>query len=118
MTEDHTLVNELVRSGQITSEEAEHHPRRNVLTRALGTEPFVEVDVSSHPWSKGEMLLICSDGLSSLVDSDTILHTLHDETDLDTKAERLVEIALRAGGDDNITVLLLVNDSEGQEEMR
>ncbi|MBM7563505.1 Stp1/IreP family PP2C-type Ser/Thr phosphatase [Paenibacillus sacheonensis] len=108
VTEDHTLVNELVKSGQITPEEAAKHPRRNVLTRALGTDEQVEVDVKGISWQKDDLLLICSDGLSSMIDAAAIIETLQqDELDLDQKADRLVQLALQAGGDDNITVILL-----------
>ncbi|NBD26440.1 Stp1/IreP family PP2C-type Ser/Thr phosphatase [Paenibacillus glycinis] len=108
LTEDHTLVNELVKSGQITPEEAERHPRRNVLTRALGTDEQVEVDIRGISWMKDDLLLICSDGLSSMISAAAIVETLQQsELDLDQKADRLVQLALQAGGDDNITVVLL-----------
>ncbi|WP_219837725.1 Stp1/IreP family PP2C-type Ser/Thr phosphatase [Paenibacillus sp. R14(2021)] len=107
-TEDHTLVNELVKSGQITPEEAQNHPRRNVLTRALGTDEQVEVDVKGISWMKDDLLLLCSDGLSDMISTAAIVETLQqDELDLDQKADRLVQLALQAGGDDNITVILL-----------
>lgn len=108
LTEDHTLVNELVKSGQITLEEAARHPRRNVLTRALGTDEHVEVDVRGISWKEGDTLLLCSDGLSSMIGAASIAETLQqDELDLDQKADRLVQLALQAGGDDNVTVVLL-----------
>lgn len=108
LTEDHTLVNELVKSGQITPEEAEKHPRRNVLTRALGTDEQVEVDVNSISWLKNDLLLLCSDGLSDMVGTAVIAETLEQNgLDLDQKADRLIQLALQAGGDDNITVVLL-----------
>ncbi|WP_248926445.1 Stp1/IreP family PP2C-type Ser/Thr phosphatase [Paenibacillus hamazuiensis] len=112
LTEDHSLVNELVKSGQISREEASHHPRRNVLTRALGTEPTIEVDVQEIEWVEGEFLLICSDGLSSLVSKDDLIDTVLSEGTLDEKADRLVQRALDAGGDDNVTVILVKNESE------
>lgn len=111
LTEDHSLVNELVKSGQISREEAEHHPRRNVLTRALGTEPTIEVDVQEISWQSGDMLLLCSDGLSGLVDQQRILHTVLGEGDLEDKVRGLINEALAAGGDDNVTVVLMANDS-------
>lgn len=109
LTEDHSLVNELVRSGQITLEEAHHHPRRNVLTRALGTETRVMVDVHSFEWREGDILLMCSDGLSGLVENDRLYGILRLEEPLEEKVDRLVEQALDAGGDDNITVVLIEN---------
>ncbi|MBO7748333.1 Stp1/IreP family PP2C-type Ser/Thr phosphatase [Paenibacillus sp. MWE-103] len=108
LTEDHTLVNELVKSGQITPEEAEHHPRRNVLTRALGTDEQVEVDIRDIAWEKDDILLLCSDGLSNMIGAAEMAETLaEDGLDLNQKADRLVQLALQAGGDDNITVALL-----------
>jgi serine/threonine protein phosphatase PrpC len=109
ITEDHTLVNELVKTGQITPEEASMHPRRNVLTRALGTDADVEVDISNISWGMGDMLLLCSDGLSNLVPAEDLLRTVRGDGTLDEKVDRLVEYALNAGGDDNITVVLLSN---------
>jgi len=116
LTEDHSLVNELVRSGQITQEEAQHHPRRNVLTRALGTEASIKVDVRRFDWNPGDIVLLCSDGLSGLVDSGSLLEILQSEGDLDGKVNRLVDSALEAGGDDNITVVLIENGPELTEE--
>ncbi|MGF9916367.1 Stp1/IreP family PP2C-type Ser/Thr phosphatase [Paenibacillus ehimensis] len=109
LTEDHSLVNELVKSGQITREEASHHPRRNVLTRALGTEPTIEVDVQEIGWGPGDLLLLCSDGLSSLVEPGQMLQTVTETEGLERKVDRLVQAALDAGGDDNVTVLLIEN---------
>lgn len=112
LTEDHSLVNELVKSGEITTEAAQHHPRRNVLTRALGTEKWVEADIRKYEWNHSDILLLCSDGLSNQVHPEQIEQTLSGTEDLDTKADRLVQLALEAGGDDNITVILLANDQE------
>lgn len=117
ITEDHTLVNELAKSGQISSEEAANHPRRNVLTRALGTDSQVEVDLLTIDWQPGDILLLCSDGLSNMIDDSQMLETVRaPELDLAAKADRLVELALQAGGDDNITVVLLQSKTgTGQE---
>lgn len=112
LTEDHSLVNELVKSGQITEEDALHHPRRNVLTRALGTEKHVQADIHHYEWSRNDLLLLCSDGLSSHVEPEQMTQILLRDTDLDEKAEHLIQLALDAGGDDNITVILLANDQE------
>ncbi|EXX84727.1 serine/threonine protein phosphatase [Paenibacillus darwinianus] len=118
LTEDHTLVNELAKSGQISAEEAANHPRRNVLTRALGTDRHVEVDVKGFAWTPGDMLLLCSDGLYSMVGEDEMLAALLDaEPNLDGKAERLIELALHAGGDDNVTVLLIDHAAGDEEEV-
>jgi serine/threonine protein phosphatase PrpC len=111
LTEDHTLVNELTKSGQLSPEEAARHPRRNVLTRALGTDREVEVDVQVIDWQIGDLLLLCSDGLSGLVEPSLLLSTL-EETDgiLEQQAQKLVDLALAAGGDDNVTVVLVSED--------
>lgn len=108
LTNDHTLVNELVKSGQLSEEEAAHHPRRNVLTRAVGTDAHVEIDVQEVNWSPQDVLLLCSDGLSNMVNEQQMLQTVMSEVlELDAKAENLIQMALHAGGDDNITVVLL-----------
>lgn len=108
ITFDHTLVNELVKSGQLSEEEAAHHPRRNVLTRAVGTDSHVEIEVQAIEWSPQDVLLLCSDGLSNMVSDQQILQTIMTEKlELDAKADHLIQLALHAGGDDNITVVLL-----------
>jgi len=108
ITTDHTLVNELVKSGQLSVEEAAHHPRRNVLTRAVGTDSHVDIDVQSVEWSPQDVLLLCSDGLSNMVSEQQMLQTVTTEQlELDSKADHLIQLALHAGGDDNITVVLL-----------
>lgn len=112
LTEDHSLVNELLKSGQINEEEAVNHPRRNVLVRALGTDPEVDIDITTHAWQERDILLLCTDGLSGLVSTDTILATMQAEGEWSDKADQLVEQALEAGGDDNITVVLLVNETD------
>jgi PPM family protein phosphatase len=111
LTDDHTLVNELTKSGQLSPEEAARHPRRNVLTRALGTDSEVEVDVQVIDWQIGDLLLLCSDGLSGLVEPSLLQSTL-DETGgiLEQQAQKLVDLALAAGGDDNVTVVLVSED--------
>jgi PPM family protein phosphatase len=109
LTEDHSLVSELLRSGQITQEEADHHPRRNVLTRALGTDAKVEVEVGHYLWRSSDIVLMCSDGLSGQLKISILLDILQANSDLHWKADQLVAQALQAGGDDNITVVLLAN---------
>lgn len=116
LTEDHSLVNELVKSGQITPDEAQHHPRRNVLTRALGTETRVQVDVRAFDWQEGDIVLLCSDGLSGLVAGETLREVLLSGEPLEDKVDLLVQHALEAGGDDNITVVLIENKPAASEE--
>jgi PPM family protein phosphatase len=106
LTEDHSLVAELVRTGRLSPEEAETHPQRSVITRAIGTDPDVDVDVFSVEAKPGDLFLICSDGLTSMVDDATILDTVEvRRDDLDGVAKELVAAANRNGGEDNITVV-------------
>jgi len=112
LTEDHSLVNELLKSGQINEEEALNHPRRNVLVRALGTDPEVDIDIICHSWQENDVLLLCTDGLTRLVSEEAIVETIRSDAAWHEKAGLLVEQALEAGGDDNITVVLLINEPE------
>ncbi|WP_110929373.1 Stp1/IreP family PP2C-type Ser/Thr phosphatase [Bacillus massiliglaciei] len=116
LTEDHSLVNELVRSGQISKEEAENHPRKNVVLRALGTEPEVDIDVTTIIFEEGNMLLICSDGLSNKVSEQEMSQIIEDEKDLDEKAGSLISLANQYGGEDNISLVLVQfpEESEGR----
>ncbi|MEX2416551.1 MAG: Stp1/IreP family PP2C-type Ser/Thr phosphatase [Paenibacillaceae bacterium] len=110
ITDDHSLVNELLKSGQISEEEANLHPRRNVITRALGTEPRIEADISHAEWHSGDTLLLCTDGLSNLLAEASIIEILNMDSPLEGKADLLIERALEAGGDDNVTVVLVSNE--------
>jgi serine/threonine protein phosphatase PrpC len=106
LTEDHSLVAELVRSGRLSPEEADTHPQRSVITRALGTDPDVDVDSFSVEGRPGDVFLICSDGLTSMVDDETILGIVEQHRgDLDAAAKELIGAANRSGGEDNITVV-------------
>lgn len=107
LTEDHSLVNELVRMGQISKEDAEHHPRKNVVLRALGTDSTLEVDVFTIVFEQGDFILICSDGLSNKVTEEQLQEILKKEDSLHTKASTLIEMANENGGEDNITVVIL-----------
>jgi serine/threonine protein phosphatase PrpC len=109
LTSDHSLVNELVRKGQISLSEAEMHPQRNVLLRALGTDEFVEVDVHRHFWQVGDQLLLCSDGLTNMVSEERIHQILVSSLLIEEKAETLIAEALEAGGEDNVTVVILAH---------
>jgi protein phosphatase len=114
LTEDHSLVAELIRSGKLSPEEAESHPQRSVITRALGSDPDVDVDtftVEAHP---GDVFLLCSDGLTSMVGDESILEAVEGHRgDLDGAASELVRRANRAGGEDNITVVCFEIAEEG-----
>ena len=117
LTEDHSLVAELVRSGKLSPEEAEAHPQRSVITRALGTDPDVDVDTFSIETRPGDLFLICSDGLTSMVDDETILSEVARNRDnLQGAAKALVRAANKGGGEDNITVVFFEIGSDGDTE--
>ncbi len=105
MTRDHSLVEELVEAGIISREEARNHPRRNIITRALGTDEDNTPDLIETTNESGDIWLLCSDGLSGMLDDTTILNILQ-TNDLNAAAERLLEGALSAGGKDNVTLVL------------
>ncbi|TEB05735.1 Serine/threonine phosphatase stp [Pelotomaculum schinkii] len=107
LTEDHSLVRELVKNGGLTEEQALQHPQRNVLTRALGTAPSLTVDLYLHKVGPGDLLLLCTDGLTGHLRPEEIMFTVRTSPNLDTAARVLVDKALGAGGKDNITVILL-----------
>ncbi len=115
LTSDHTLVARMVKSGEITQAEAEVHPHKNVLTRALGTDEQVEVDEDSLALLDGDRLLICSDGLTGMVTEDQIQAILENSDHAQQAADRLVKAANRAGGIDNISVVVLAAIGEGDE---
>ncbi len=107
LTDDHSLVAELVRRGELSPQAAEVHPQRSVITRALGTDPDVDVDAFSVVAQPGDIFLICSDGLSDMVDGEQIEAIVKTHrNDLDAAAKALVQAANRAGGEDNITAIL------------
>ena len=107
LTEDHSLVQELVNSGRLSEEEAGTHPQRSVITRAVGTEPDVDVDTFTVEAQPGDVYLICSDGLTDMI-GDAEIHASLDSAqgDLDQAARSLAAAANRGGGEDNITVVL------------
>jgi protein phosphatase len=107
LTSDHSFVNELVRLGMLTREQASRDPRRNVVTRALGSDPAVAPDVIEEPCEPGDVLLLCSDGLNTMLPDDRILQAVADGGDLEAACRRLVADANESGGEDNITVVLV-----------
>jgi PPM family protein phosphatase len=113
LTEDHSLVNELLKSGKLSQEEAQIHPQRSVITRAVGTDPDVDVDGFTIEAEDGDVFLICSDGLTDMVEDEEILELLHrHRDDLDKAVKALVGAANRGGGDDNITAVAFRISSE------
>jgi protein phosphatase len=107
ITEDHSLVEEMVRGGELTPEQAEVHPRRSVITRALGMDAGVDVDLYPVELHTGDRVLLCSDGLTSMIRPDEIASILRRERDPQAAANKLVDAANAAGGEDNITVVIL-----------
>lgn len=107
LTDDHTVVGELVRRGEISEQAAARHPQRHVLLRALGVGRTVEPDLLELAPEAGDLFLLCSDGLTGHVEDDEIATLIGAAPDLDAACERLVDLANGRGGDDNITVVLL-----------
>ncbi len=107
LTQDHTLVERMVREGRLSAEEAANHPQRNIITRVLGVDANVQVDVLEERIAEGDRILLTSDGLTSMVEPQEIARVLEAEDDPQTAADRLVEMANDAGGEDNVTVLVL-----------
>lgn len=107
MTEDHSLVNELVRSGQITREDAEHHPRKNVLLRALGTDQQIEVDIKTIILEDEDTLILCSDGLSNKVTENEMQEILKSDQTFEEMVNMFIQLANERGGEDNITLAIV-----------
>jgi PPM family protein phosphatase len=105
LTRDHSLVEEMRRKGQLTEAQAEDHPQRSIITRALGPEPEVEVDLQTVPAQAGDVFLICSDGLTTMLDDDHIERLLARASSMSNAVRSLVDEANRAGGRDNISVV-------------
>jgi protein phosphatase len=106
LTDDHSLVNELLKSGRLSEEEAHVHPQRSVITRAVGTDPDVDVDGFTIAAEEGDVFLLCSDGLTDMVSDEEILELVHTHRDdLDKAVKALVTAANRGGGEDNITAV-------------
>ncbi len=124
LTEDHSLVNELLKTGKLSREEAETHPQRSVITRALGTDPDVDVDTFSVLAENGDLFLLCSDGLTDMVSEESILDVVErNRDDIEGALRALVTEANRGGGQDNITVVafeiadgVLARDGDTREQ--
>lgn len=114
LTEDHSLVNALLKSGEITQEMAENHPRKNIITRSLGMPGSLEVDVAIHKIEDHDQLLLCSDGLTNMVSEPKITQILLEAASLQDASQRLIDEANAKGGLDNITVLLIDVGGESQ----
>ncbi|TFJ94604.1 Stp1/IreP family PP2C-type Ser/Thr phosphatase [Lentibacillus salicampi] len=115
ITEDHSLVNELVRSGQISKDDAEQHPRKNVLLKALGTEADIAADSQSIEWESDSKLLLCSDGLTNKLTDDELSSFIHTDRDPESISNRMIELANDRGGEDNISLIIVHHDTVMEE---
>jgi protein phosphatase len=106
LSKDHSLVQEMVRLGGINPEEAKHHPDKNIITRAVGAREKVEIDFYEYRLKKGDIIMMCTDGLTNMVEDEEILHTMKSSRDLVEMVERLIERAKENGGSDNIGVVV------------
>lgn len=107
VTHDHSYVEELVRKGRMEEEEALHHPKKHYITRAIGAEETVEPDFFEEELVHGDKILMCTDGLTNMVSDEVLLGVLLQSAGPDTAAEKLVELANRSGGRDNITAIVI-----------
>lgn len=110
MTTDHSFIEELVRNGSLTREEAEKHPSKNILTRALGCSETIQVDVFSVDMKENDVYLMCTDGLTNTLDENEIKEIIENNKDLEFACNELIRRANEKGGEDNITVILFDND--------
>jgi protein phosphatase len=115
LTKDHSLVEELRRQGRLTDEEAEEHPQRSIITRALGPEPSVNVDTMTFPAKSGDVFLLCSDGLTTMVSDEEIAEILGEAKTLRAGVNKLIDAANAKGGRDNITAVAFRVAEEGEE---
>ena len=106
LSKDHSLVQEMVRLGGINREEAKNHPDKNIITRAIGAKEEIEIDFFEYRLKKGEMILMCTDGLSNMVEEEEILHIIKSSRDVVEAVEQLIERAKDNGGNDNIGVIV------------
>jgi len=112
ITNDHTYVEELVKAGQISRAKARKHPKRNMLTRALGVDPALQVDGYTQELVAGDRLLICSDGLTAMLTDEEIYRITRSDITLEEQVDQLIDQANEKGGMDNISVILILNDRQ------
>lgn len=115
VTEDHSFVNELVKRGEISEDDAEVHPRKNIILRALGSEPEVETDIKTISWSPGNCLLLCSDGLSDKVNQQELEQFILTDREIRQIGNELIDVANERGGEDNISLILMTYDGSNGE---
>ena len=107
ITRDHSYVQELVEKGIITPEKAKTHPKKNMILQALGSEDGVKCDIFTYKLARGERLLLCSDGLTNMLSDEEILEVSRSNKTPETLCKKLIELALEAGANDNVTVVAM-----------
>lgn len=110
ITQDHSLVNALIQSGQISKDDAKYHPRKNVVLRALGSEPKVDTDIITTTLEKDDKIVLCTDGLTDKIHDEEIHEFIHQHNDLEETGQHLVDMANKRGGEDNISLIILFQD--------
>lgn len=116
ITDDHSLVGELMRNGELTEEEALNHPQKNVLTRSLGVNETLGIDIDIYAYESNHFILLCSDGLTNMVEDTEIEKILNLSESLDSQATMLIDLANERGGVDNITVVIIDLINRREEE--
>lgn len=106
LTSDHSVSGQLLAAGKITSAEAACHPQRHMLTRALGIDSCIDIEIQRQPWSPGQKLLLCSDGLTEVVSAYEIYRVVEGSGELDAKINSLLSLVLERGAPDNVTIIL------------
>lgn len=114
ITQDHSLVNELIRTGQISMDDAEFHPRKNVLVRALGTEPTVNCEIQTMEWENENKILLCSDGLSNKIADKELEDYIRKPEEISEIAKQLIDLANERGGEDNISLAIVHHGSSSR----
>ncbi len=112
VTKDHSLMQYMIEKGELTAEQAQHHPQKNVITRALGTSQDVQEDIATLKLSEGDRLLLCSDGLTNMLEEKDICHVVLENPNPEEAAPELIRRANDAGGDDNITVIIALTEAK------
>ncbi len=107
LTEDDTIVNRLLKSGEITQSEAQNHPKKNIITNAIGTDSRIDISLVQYNYAKGEYILMCTDGLTDMATNEEILEIINENKTPASISAKLLEKALEAGGKDNITLIIL-----------
>ncbi|MFD1067188.1 Stp1/IreP family PP2C-type Ser/Thr phosphatase [Oceanobacillus locisalsi] len=115
LTEDHSFVNELVKRGEITEGDAEVHPYKNYIIRALGTDAEVDTDVKILTWQAGDRLLLCSDGLSDKMNQTELAQLITADKEMNEIGQQLIDLANQRGGEDNISLILMAHDGSDSE---